>query len=72
MHSSPRSVFRKPQFSPYIFCNFDTVKLQKMYGRNQGFLKTDHEHILLCAPELVNLSSGEIELYLGKEQQAIA
>ena len=43
-----------------------------MYGRNQGFLKTDHEHILLCAPELVNLSSGEIELYLGKEQQAIA
>ena len=42
-----------------------------MYGRNQGFLKTDHEHILLCAPELVNLSR-EIELYLGKEQQAIA
>ena len=43
-----------------------------MYGRNQGFLKTDNEHILLCTPELVNLSSGEIELYLGKEQQAIA
>ena len=42
-----------------------------MYGRNQGFLKTDRGHKLLCTPELVNLSIGGMELYLGKEQQAI-
>ena len=26
-------------FLPYIFCNFCTVELQKMYGRNQVFEK---------------------------------
>ena len=34
--------FKKTSIFPYIFCPFDTVELQKMYGKNQGFLKTDH------------------------------
>ena len=37
-----------------MFCNFDAVELQKMYGENQGFLKIDHE--LLCTPDLVYFS----------------
>ena len=31
------SVFRKPWFLPYIFCNLTVSKLQKMYGKIEVF-----------------------------------
>ena len=39
------SIFR------YIFCNFDTVELQKMYEKIKVSLRTDRE--LLCTADLV-------------------
>ena len=39
--------FKKTSIFPYIFCHFDTVELQKMYGKNQGFLKTDHRLLFM-------------------------
>ena len=44
--------FKKTSIFLYIFCNFDTVELQKiLLGKGGGFLKTDHG--LLCTPDLV-------------------
>ena len=36
---SPRPVFWKLQFFPYIFCNFDTFELQKMYGNIMNIME---------------------------------